>query len=332
MRARKRGNKVWYYYDAGGKPRKEIPLGSSYLEAVKKWSDLEQDKAEVVRRIITFKTVADRYERDIIPTKAERTQLDDISSLRRLREFFNDPPLDAIKPIHIRQYMDWRGKTAKTRANREKALFSHIWNKAREFGLTDLPNPCAGIKGFKESGRDIYIEDDVLKAVRDAAVIPLRDAMDLAYLTGQRPSDTLGMSLMDISDGCLHVQQSKTQAKLRIAVKGELAELIERIKERQRGCKVYTLRLIFSNRGKEISLHNLQEMFSRARKSAIETHPELAESIKKFQFRDLRAKAGTDKADTENIRSAQLQLGHKNISMTEHYVRARKGEKVTPTR
>ena len=32
----------------------------------------------------------------------------------------------------IREYLDIRGQTAKVRANREKALFSHIYNKARE--------------------------------------------------------------------------------------------------------------------------------------------------------------------------------------------------------
>jgi len=52
-----------------------------------------------------------------------------------------------------------------------------------------------------------------------------------------------------------------------------------------------------------------------------------------FQFRDLRAKAGTDKTDsTGDIRQAQKQLGHESLAMTEHYVRKRCGEKVEPTR
>ena len=32
-----------------------------------------------------------------------------------------------------------------------------------------------------------------------------------------------------------------------------------------------------------------------------------------FQFRDLRAKAGTDKAESQEIHAAQKQLGHKTI-------------------
>ncbi len=52
-----------------------------------------------------------------------------------------------------------------------------------------------------------------------------------------------------------------------------------------------------------------------------------------FQFRDLHAKAGTDKADSAgDIRQAQAQLGHKSVTTTEIYVRKRKGAKTTPTR
>ena len=53
----------------------------------------------------------------------------------------------------IREYLDIRGQTAKVRANREKALFSHIYNKVREWGYTALQNPCQGVKGFRETGR-----------------------------------------------------------------------------------------------------------------------------------------------------------------------------------
>ena len=55
MRARKRKKKgeviIWYYYDAGGKPRKEIPLGSDYIIACKKWSELSLEKLDKSHRI-----------------------------------------------------------------------------------------------------------------------------------------------------------------------------------------------------------------------------------------------------------------------------------------
>lgn len=52
-----------------------------------------------------------------------------------------------------------------------------------------------------------------------------------------------------------------------------------------------------------------------------------------FQFRDLRAKAGTDKAESSgDILKARDQLGHTTVVMTEQYIRDRKGKKITPPR
>jgi integrase len=58
----------------------------------------------------------------------------------------------------------------------------------------------------------------------------------------------------------------------------------------------------------------------------------LPAAVKCFQFRDLRAKAGTDKADATDMREAQQQLVHKSVKTTGIYLRARAGEKVTPTK
>lgn len=287
---------------------------------------------------ITFRDVAERYQREVLPTKAMRTQKDNLSELANLLQFFDNPPapLEAIEPVHVRQYLDWRGQTAKVRANREKALLSHIWNFARERGITALPNPCRGVKGFTESGRDTYIEDEVLAAVREAGSQPLRDAIDLAYLTGQRPADVLRMSATDIRDGVLHVRQGKTGTVLRMLTAGpdgqanELGQLLQRLGEAKRARRVADIALVCGANGMRMTPSALDNAFDRARAKAITAHPKLADRIKAFQFRDLRAKAGTDKADSAGLLEAQRQLGHASVTMTEHYVRL--GTKVSPTR
>ncbi len=48
-----------------------------------------------------------------------------------------------------------------------------------------------------------------------------------------------------------------------------------------------------------------------------------------FQFRDIRTKGATDTGD---LAHSQKLLGHRNREMTEHYVRARIGERVAPLR
>jgi integrase len=327
LRLRKRGDTTYYFYDHGGSPRKEEALGTDYGLAIRRWAEIERDGAEKPQEVITFKYVSDRYLGAVVPTKAPGTQRDNHKSMRQLLAFFNEPPcpLDSITPNQVKKFLRWRGTKAQVRANRDKALLSHLWNWAREEGYTDMSNPCAGIRGFKETGRDVYIEDDVFNAVYNLGDQALRDAMDLAYLTGQRVADTRTMDQRDVREGFLHVKQGKTKAKRRIEIVGDLAALLARIATRKTGYKVHSTRLIVSDQGRPLSEWMLRDRFNTARDDA-------GIPAGEFQFRDLRAKAGTDKTDSTDIRQAQQQLGHTTVTMTEHYVRNRRGDKVTPTK
>lgn len=155
---------------------------------------------------------------------------------------------------------------------------------------------------------------------------PTRDAMDLAYLTGQRPADTLKLAESDIRGGELWVVQGKRGKKLRITVSGELADVIARIRTSKLACNSKSDSLVVNEAGERLMRDALRFRFDRARFAA-----HVAKDL--FQFRDLRAKAGTDKTESSgDIRAAQRQLGHTSIKMTEHYVRERKGDKVDPTK
>jgi integrase len=52
-----------------------------------------------------------------------------------------------------------------------------------------------------------------------------------------------------------------------------------------------------------------------------------------FQVRNLRANADTDNAESSgDSLQAKDQLGHTTVAMTEHYIRKRKGKKITSTK
>ena len=216
-------------------------------------------------------------------------------------------------------------KHGQVRANREKALISHIWNYAREHGFTKGPNPCLGIKGFREEGRDAYVDDELMAKVMERAVRPLQFALRLAHLTGQRPGDVLRMSEADISGGVLRVQQGKTKAKLRIVVDGELKVLLDEIAAYKTAqtprSKVRVLSLLVNEKGERLTAAMLRNRFDDARDAA---------GIDKalFQFRDLRAKAATETDDAAGTRGAQALLGHTTESMTADYIRHKVGKKV----
>ena len=302
-----------YYHVSSDKPRKWVKLSTEWAIAIRLYAEIEGLQAP--RGDATFRNIAERYRREMFPTKAPQTQRDNEKELVNLENVFGDMPIDDIKPRHVRQYLDIRGLKAKVRANREKALLSHVFNCAREWGYTDATNPCAGVKGHKETGRDRYVEDKEFKAVWEKAHYTVQDAMDIAYLTGQRPSDVLGIMRNDTREGALSFTQRKTGKKLRITIEGELESVINRIFTRPR--KVTGLWLIQDDNGQPLSYTTFRSRFNKARKSAQVN----------FQFRDIRAKAATD---TENLAHAQKLLGHKTRAMTEHYTRNRKGEKVRP--
>jgi integrase len=173
------------------------------------------------------------------------------------------------------------------------------------------------------------VEDSELAAILAHADEPLKEAMELAYLIGQRPGDLCEIAETDIRDGHIHIKQNKTSAKLRIEVSGALAILINRILSRKAKIPgVKSLQLICNEKGKAMSKSTLRRWFDKARDAAANAAPEdIAKRLRSIQFRDLRAKAASD---VENLDRAQKLLGHTNRDMTEHYIRARRGDTVKP--
>ncbi|WP_249937139.1 tyrosine-type recombinase/integrase [Roseateles sp. DAIF2] len=129
----------------------------------------------------------------------------------------------------------------------------------------------------------------------------------------QWPGDVLKIKREDLRDGALWIVQNKTKAKRAI----ELAALIERINARPR--ERLSAWLIQDDDGKPLGTFGLRSRFDKARRAAgVE-----------FQFRDIQAKAATNTGD---LAHSQKLLGHRNREMTEHYERARVGERVQPLR
>jgi Phage integrase family len=180
-----------------------------------------------------------------------------------------------------------------------------------------MPNPCQGVKGFTERGRDRYVTNAEFLAVHSKATPTLKHAMDMARPTGQHPADVLKIWQGGIRVGALFVAQNKTGAKRPIEVNGELSSLIERIGKRQR--QRLSDFLIQDDNGRPLTALALRSRFDKARRAAGVD----------FQFRDIRAKTASDTGD---LAHSQKPLGHKNREITEHYVRERLGQRVKPLR
>lgn len=317
MRARVRNGKTYYTYDRGfvGGKRVEESLGTDYLLAVQKWA--EKHEAKPTEKLTVAWAIGKYRASPQFDEVSLGTQADYGFALDKILAKFGDAPLDEVRPSHVTLYLDQRSMESKHRALREKAVLSMVytWAIARDFCTT---NPVAAIKTKRLPGRrHIYITDELLESVYQKASPALQDAMDLAYYLGQRPADVLKMGESDIRSAYFDFTQNKTGAGMRLtATTQELDALIKRIAQRKSQFAVHCMQLLVDESGKPMTKAKLRSRFEAARDAA-------GVDGAQFQFRDLRRKAGSDLRDQVGLEAAQDLLGHKSITMTEHYTGGR---------
>ncbi|KVQ18620.1 tyrosine-type recombinase/integrase [Burkholderia cepacia] len=308
-----------YYYDHGEVDGRRFlePLGTDRVVALQRWAELEGRRApssEATRH--TFAMLEQAYRQRELSQKSAATQRMYDLFLSRLAAVIGDRELDTLTPSDVAAI--WRATAEKrgiVTANRTKAVLSLVLNCGRLWDMMTIANPCAGVRGKKETGRqDILIDDELYASVYAVADQPLRNAMDLADLCAQRPSDVLGVLRSNIVKGNLIFRTRKTGAFVTIQIMGDLAALIERLLG-WRGSKVdvspYLLR---DEEGYPLTKGKLRSRFDKAR--------ELAGIDKaKFQFRDLRARGVTHKTIDEGLEAGQRLAGHSGPGMTARYVR-----------
>lgn len=305
--------KILYYYRVG---KKEIPLGSNLVAAREEWARLEAGGTATAK----WPAVTKLYrESEAFRSLAFNTRKHYGPALDHWDAYFKNFTLEQVEPKHIKQYMRKRSK--KGAAVAEKKIGAAFFEWARGEGHTRAPNPFRGVtfsrterKTFDVVGqRTRYVTDAEFDAVYGNADETLRDAMDLALRTGQRPGDILKARRQDIIDGVLWFKQEKTGAVVGVRVQGQLAGVLERILSRRRA--IPSMYLICDRGGQRLSKMALWHRFNKARGEA------------NWQFRDIRKKAG---ADSPDLRRAQKLLGHKKETTTAEHYRPSNGNIVAP--
>ncbi len=130
-------------------------------------------------------------------------------------------------------------------------------------GLTDKANPCFDVRRNKEKPRDYYAGETVWNAVYAEAVQEFKDAMDLAYLTGQRPADVLKIAATDLNNGFLLIGQGKTEKRLHLrledaGIQSGLSSFIDDLQERRAVNGIRTSTLITNASGLRMSQQMLR--------------------------------------------------------------------------
>jgi integrase len=291
-----------------------VHLGRDYGEAMRRWANIVNPANEVG----TVSALIDWYLLEVAPKKAPRTYAGNLKEAENLKKGLGHIPYTQLKPHHVAIYRDERGKDAPVRANREKALLSHVYTKAMEKGTVDF-NPCKGIKRNPEKRRERMIEDHEYQSVYACAESSVQRMMLLIYRTCQRPEDLIKIGIANIKRvehrgkevRVLRIQQGKTGKTVDIILAGDLLELVDTHLNAQTVWPTF----VHTRAGKKYTYSGLVAMFRRSLKKV---------KLTDFGLYDLKAKGATDmyRAGTPLEQIQQL-LGHESVTTTEVYIKAR---------
>lgn len=312
---------VYYFYDMRGLGQADVPLGTDYAEAVKKWDELHNRKPRIAG---TLEEAFSAWEKDVLPTYTNRGTRDVYTrNLRKLRPAFSKSTWDGVTLPSLIQYL--KKRSAKTMGNREMSLLSIVWNYARKMGLTTLPFPAAGMErsGWKnkEKARRFEVTDELFSAVYAEADQVLKDAMDIATATGMRVTDVYSIAMP--AGGMLRFQANKTDKPAYFEVAS--SPVLSAILARREAIKAEHVMFLSTPTGKPVTYSMLRGRWEKAREAAAikaeeSGDDEMAKSIRAMILRDMRKRA-SDFAETDEQASQLLQ--HSSVSVTKRHYRTR---------
>ncbi len=255
----------------------------------------------------------DRYLAEIAPQKAHNTYKDNIRYIQNLKTAFGEMRPTEITPVDIYQYLDVRGETAKSAANREKEVLSHVFTMGVRWGIVQ-DNPCRFVRSFPEKQRDRYIEDWEFNAVHAIASPLFQCLMDFAYLTALRRGDILSIELKQLTEEGIKINTSKTGAKLLIEWTPDFKLAVENIKKLKR--PIYGLHLFCNRYGKPYTNRGISCMWQRLMNKAMDD----GVIEERFTFKDIRRKSASDVEKTSSRENARKLLGHTTQRTTARYI------------
>lgn len=304
-----------FYYDAGGKPRRWIALGSNEAVALRRYRELRGGETSAADSIDQM--LAD-YARSLVGSKLTRSTLRQYGYFEAsLSRWIGDQPAGSINQADIARYLE---ECPRTSARGEVSFLSGAYRRWMKLGKLDF-NPCIGARCDKpRSKRDRLLSVAELHAVIAAAKRPVFGlAVELAYATGLRLSDLLALRWDNFGEeGESPILTRKTGARIVYAVDDGLRDILERCRALQ--AHVVSLHVL-AVRGRALKPRTVERWWREAC---------LAAGIADAQWRDIRAAAGTEVDRLGG--DATAFLGHRDRRTTRIYLRGKQVITVKPLR
>jgi len=212
--------------------------------------------------------------------------------------------------------------------NREMSCLHHVFSKAVEWEMIER-NPFDRGKTLllKENNKRLrYLSKEEIDRLLPECPKHLRRIVECAIHTGMRRGEILGLKWMQIRNGMVYLEKTKTNEARQIPIGDDLAKVLKEIRKEQELTSEY----VFTYRKSEDKLKGSRPVRKRTRpapepmgivnvKSAFKSALTRAD-IEDFRFHDLRhtfasqliMRGGT-------LKDVQEILGHKTMTMTLRY-------------
>ena len=325
--------------------KKLFLLGAALHIAYQEWSTRLSAQAEKAK---TISELLDRYELEVLPTKAPATQKGNIRDLKKLRATFGEMPIGSIRPHHIYEYaskrsrivVDGDGKKSggPRSAKLEVSLLSHVYSEAIRWGILHK-HPFKGevkLKGSKPRTR--YIEDWEIEEClalssdrRKGSVKAIQAYIKIKLLTGLDQSDLLRIQMTDLKEDGLHNHRHKTAERMSRKTIYQWTDELKAAVEEAKAARPAISNCLFCTKYGEGFINEKtgqasgwDSMWQRFMKRLLDE----TKITERFTSHDLRAKAASDAKDLEHARAL---LSHADSKITNRVYR-RKPEMVRPIR
>jgi len=329
----KKGIRYAYYYehprDGLGKRTLE-PLGTDFARAKLKWGEIEGHKTDKYMG----DTVGGVYQKYIkwaentdISQLSLRTIKDRKNYWKKLEPVFASTEMNKFKSSWLIEYFE--NRTSQISAKKELKFLSVLFNWAKSRDLCTIANPYNPVsKALKvRENRDILITTAEFNAFRNKASLFIQDLMDLMYLAGTRPEEALYIKFSDVQGDELVYEVSKRRrgdqrrVLKRVKISPALKKLIQRRKRllKTHGVMMIDPPLLFDEKGQPLTLNGSVKYWWKKARDA-------AKLRRRFQLKDIRPFAATERFKKEGMESARRFLGHNTEAQTRKYIRDYLGE------
>jgi integrase len=235
---------VDYFTPEGKRRRKFFPLkkdAEAYLGKVVsakregRYHDVFDVKKET---LVTFNELADRY----VENYGGQRSFERFKShvVRDLRAEFGDRRLSEITYLDLETYRNRRKgtptKAGKPRTdasvNRDMAIIGHMLSKAVEWGMLEISPFKKGKRlMFKENNHRLrFLSDAEVEALIKACSPHLRPIVEVAFLSGMRRGELLGLKWEEIRNGFIYLTETKSGKARQIPINDRLAEVLKEVR------------------------------------------------------------------------------------------------------